>query len=217
MKKKNKIVLLMALVTVALLILGGGIIKLILLNKPEDKVVVDTITSFADMDQNSADLKVARSAVGYGLFTADDQERFLPDETINRAEFARLLTRVMALEYSLTLQPSYGDVDIDHPDYESIEAAGPLINCSVSSSGMKLFMPDGEISHKEALLALGQLVSPGSDSFDWLEKIGISSDDALLSQPDTSMTRVAAARLFSNVINSRLETIADDFQIISIK
>jgi hypothetical protein len=176
-----------------------------------------TIETFADSDLKGDALADARSAVNYGLMSTNADGRFLADEPVSRAGFVALLVNAFSLESPYPRTPSYTDVTPGHPEYFAVETAGKYL-ADNPENPPAVFEPDTPLTHHLALVALVRITDPAtSDIAGWAAKIGLDEKDKLVTEPDATLTRGEAARLFTAIISSRLEQAGDSFEVVGIK
>jgi hypothetical protein len=95
-----------------------------------------------------------------GIMKNKKEDRFLPNDSISRAEFVSLLVKVFDMPLNYTEAPTFVDVKRYNPqsgglyDYKSIETAARA--GIIRGIGANRFMPDKKISRQDAAVLLAR-------------------------------------------------------------
>jgi hypothetical protein len=199
---------------------GGGTAAGILLTRDGETGSLSTtsttqdltgaVEGFTDIDAADPDLPLARAMVGYGLFSADDQGRFRPLESVTRADFAALVVTVFGLESAPPTTPTFSDVPVVHPAYVAIETAASYFVQVAGGQAARTFKPDDPMLRDEAkqvvLLVAGQVMPE--------RKVDLGGFD--LADGPQVLGRMDAARLLLPVITALQPPAGDSFGVTGV-
>ena len=164
------------------------------------------------------------SAAKYGIMQGNDNNEFMPDKNITRAEFIAVLIRLLNKE--LTAQTvNFNDVE-EKSWYYSYVSTGVLLGY-INGYDDNTFRPEENITREEAAVIISRAVSLSNDGMEFEDKDKISpwAKDAVSKigaskimqgsdgyfEPDQRVTRemtaVVAVRLYERILNKELSLI----------
>lgn len=173
--------------------------------------------SFVDLQTDHWSYKAVSSLSASGIISGYQDGSFLPDNSITRAEFAKLMTT--AFKFTGSKEKRFSDVDDNawYSDFVNVAADNELINGYEGN-----FMPEDKIKRQDAILIayrcaqrVGVTYSGtynfddmyDADTYAWpaifslaANKV-ISGDDTNCVNPQSEITRAEAAQLIYGLVN----------------
>jgi len=154
----------------------------------------------------------------YGIINGYPDGTFKPDNTISRAEFAKLIVSVLNLDTSAAKDTNYSDVSKTHWAYKYIKTISPLLPTSKSSK----FYPDEPIIRQDVATAIINAVEWENKEYnqktiekftdselisgDYQKYIAIAVENELMNgnadgsfNPKGNLTRAEVAQLVYNI------------------
>ena len=112
--------------------------------------------TFADVDKSHWAFKYISEMVERGVLSGYPNGYFYPDNTITRAEFAKVMCLAASIKVSPVLSTSYVDVSANEWFAPYVEAGKYYLSGYVSS-GHKYYMPDDNALREDIAVALVKL------------------------------------------------------------
>ncbi|MBE7022563.1 MAG: hypothetical protein E7414_05045 [Ruminococcaceae bacterium] len=158
--------------------------------KPGEPVV------FSDITENHSWAKEAIDALSAeGIIAGMDEKNFIPDETVTREQFAKMLTLALAIEPEEEIAQTYTDVPAERWSFSYVEAVKAYFPLDVARP-VNEFAPETPFLRQEVAAALvnGMGLSAPSNVFNEALLDSIFADSAAVHEGIKTQVTVAVER-----------------------
>jgi len=186
-----------------------------------------TPVGFSDLAPDHWAYNDIMEMVGLGILSGYPDGTFRPNDTISRAEFAKIMVLTLQLETIRPSTPTFDDVSTDHWAYEVVESAREYLTGYRDSAGNLTFAP-GEVAVREDVaVAIVKAQGYGDESADLTllnqfpdreeisaslrEHVAIAVEKGYMRgtdrgfEPQKALTRAEACTLLSRIMDRDLD------------
>ncbi len=109
---------------------------------------------FSDLDEGHWAFDNIMEMVELGILSGYPDGTFKPNNTISRAEFAKIMVLALKLQAARPATPTFADVDPNHWAYEVVESARDYLTGYRDSAGSLTFEPTGVAVREDVAVAI---------------------------------------------------------------